>query len=56
VTLFVDGQKTTKTLSNGSVSFDLTTDKPAGSEIEIVAKSLATHPAERDSAIIEVIQ
>jgi hypothetical protein len=55
VTISVDGQKTTKTLTNGSVSFDLTTDKPAGSEIEVVAESLADHPAESDSATIEVV-
>jgi len=55
VTLSVDGQQTTKTLTNGSVSFDLTTDKPAGSEIEIVAESLVDHPTERDSATIEVV-
>jgi len=55
VTLSVDGQQTTKTLTNGSVSFDLTTDKPAGSEIEIVAESLADHVAESDSATIEVV-
>jgi hypothetical protein len=54
VTLSVDGQQTTKTLTNGTVSFDLTTDKPAGSEIEILAESLADHPAESDHATIEV--
>jgi len=55
VTISVDGATTTKTSTNGSISFDLTTDKPAGSEIEIVAESLADHPAERDSATIEVM-
>lgn len=55
VTITVDGKQTTKTLTNGSLSFDLTTDKPAGSEIEIVAESLANHPAESDSATIEVV-
>lgn len=55
VNLSVDGTTTTKTLTNGSVSFDLTTDKPAGSEIEIVAESLADYPAESDSATIEVV-
>lgn len=55
VILSVDGQQTTKTLTNGSVSFGLTTDKPAGSEIKIVAESLADHPAESDSATIEVV-
>jgi len=55
VAFSVNGQQTTKTLTNGSVSFDLTTDKPAGSEIEIVAESLADHPAESDIATIEVV-
>jgi hypothetical protein len=55
VTLTVDGQKTTKTVTNGSVEFDLTTDKPAGSEIDVVAESLADHPAESDSEMIEVV-
>lgn len=55
VTLSVDGQQTTKILTSGSVEFDLTTDKSAGSEIEIVAESLADHPAESDSATIEVV-
>jgi hypothetical protein len=55
VTLSVDGQQITKTLTNGSVSFDVTTDKPAASEIEIAAESLADHPTESDSATIEVV-
>jgi len=55
VTVTVDGQQTTKTLTNGSVSFDLSTDKSAGSEIEVEAESLADHPAEPTSATIEVV-
>jgi len=55
VTVTIDGVETTKTLSNGTVSFDLTTDKPAGSTIEIVAESLTDHPAKSDSAEIEVV-
>lgn len=55
LTLSVDGQQTTKTLTNGSVSFDIITDKSAGSEIEVVAESLSDHPAESDSATIEVV-
>lgn len=55
VTLTIDGAKTTKTLSNGTVSFDLTTDKPAGSTITVTAEFLADHPAESDSAVIEVV-
>lgn len=56
VTLTVDGVETAKTLSNGSVSFDLTTTKPEGSTIEIVAESLADHRAEIDRTEIEVLQ
>jgi len=56
VILSVNGQKTTKSLNNGSLEFDIRTDKPAGSGIVAVAESLANHPAERDSATIEVIQ
>lgn len=55
VTVSIDGVKTTKTLSNGTVSFDLTTDKPAGSTITVTAESLAENPAESDSATIEVV-
>ena len=55
VTLSIDGVETTKTLSNGNVSFNLTTDKSAGSTITVTAKSLADHPAESDSAEIEVV-
>lgn len=56
VTLTIDDVEMTKTLAKGSVAFDLTTEKPAGSTIEIVAESLADHPAESDRAEIEVIQ
>lgn len=55
VTISVDGAEMTKTLSNGSVSFDVTTEKPAGSTIKIVAETLGDHPAESDSATIEVV-
>jgi len=55
VTLSVDSAEMTKTLTGGSVSFDVTTEKPAGSTIEIVAETLADHPAESDSATIEVV-
>jgi hypothetical protein len=55
VKLSVDGNETVKNLTNGSVEFDLTTDKSAGTEIEIVAESLADYPAESDSATIEVV-
>lgn len=55
VALTIDGVKTTKTLSGGGVTFDVTTTKDAGETIEIVAGSLADHPAESDSATIEVV-
>jgi len=55
LTVSIDGVETTKTLSNGTVSFDLTTDKPAGSTITVIAESLADHPAESDSVEIEVV-
>jgi len=54
VRLSVDGSQTVKTLSNGSVSFDVTTTKSAGSEIKIVAESINNHPADRDGAVVEV--
>lgn len=56
VTVLIDGEAVTKTLTGGSVSFELTTEKAAGETIEIVAESLADVPAESDSAEIEVIQ
>lgn len=56
VTLSIDGVETTKALTDGSVSFEVTTEKLAGSTIEIVAESLADHPAESDSATIEVVE
>jgi len=55
VTLSVDGQQITKNLTNGKVTFDLSTTKSAGAEIEVVAESLANHPATSDSATIEVV-
>jgi len=54
VMLSVDGSQTVKTLSNGSVSFDVTTTKSAGSEIKIIAESINNHPTDRDSAVVEV--
>jgi len=56
LTVLVDGVEQTKTLTNGSMSFELSTDKAAGSNIEVVAESLADHPAESDSAVIEVVK
>jgi len=54
-TVRVDGQQTTKTVSGGSVSFDLTTVRSPGSVIEIVAETLDDHPAESDSATVKVV-
>lgn len=56
VIIRIDGSETTKTLTDGSVSWELTTDKPAGSEIEVEAVGLADHPAESDRTTIEVVQ
>lgn len=55
VAIAVDGSKTTKTLENGSVEFDLTTEKSAGSEITVEAIGLEDNPAESDSTVIEVV-
>jgi hypothetical protein len=55
VTVRIDGAAVTKTVSGGTVEFDVTTEKPAGETIEIVAKSLADHPAESDSVKLEVM-
>jgi hypothetical protein len=56
VTLTIDGVETIKTLTDGSVSFGLTTEKPAGSVIKIAAESLTDHPVESDRVEIEVVQ
>jgi hypothetical protein len=56
MTVRIDGEAVTKTLSGGSVEFTITTEKAAGETIEIVAESLAEHPAESDSTTVEVIQ
>lgn len=50
----VDGAETTKTLSGGSLSFDVTTTKDSGSTIDIQATNLASVEAESHSATIEV--
>jgi hypothetical protein len=55
VTVRIDGAAVTKTVSGGTVEFDVTTEKPAGETIEIVAKSLADHPAESDSVKLGVM-
>jgi len=56
VTVRVDGIELTKTLTDGGVSFDVTTEKSAGSVIEVEAADLADHPAESDTAEIEVTE
>lgn len=55
VAVFIDGVETTKILTGGSVSFDVTTQKSAGSTIEIVAGGLSDHPSEGDTETIEVV-
>jgi hypothetical protein len=56
VLINIEGAETTKTLTDGSVSFDISTSKPAGAEITVRAVGLNDHPAESDTASIEVIQ
>jgi len=53
--LAVDGSEQTVTISAGTGSVDLTTTKEAGSTIKIEAVELSSHPADRDSATIEVV-
>lgn len=55
VTMSIDGVEVMKTLTNGSVSFGLTAEKSAGETIDIVAKSLADHPAKSARVFIEVV-
>jgi hypothetical protein len=54
VTLKIDGAETTKPMTAGSVSFDISTSKPAGSTITVRAVGLNDHAAESDGAMIEV--
>jgi len=54
VVVTVDGSETTKTLSSGSLSFDLTTTKSAGDVITVKAVDLVDHPSESDVVNIEV--
>jgi hypothetical protein len=55
VSVAVNGAETTKAMTDGSVSFNITTSKPAGASITVRAVGLNNHPAESDSAAIEVI-
>jgi hypothetical protein len=54
LTVIVDGSEMTKTLSGGTLSFDITTEKSAGTNIDIAAD----HPdvSGTANATIEVIQ
>lgn len=54
VTIEIDGAETTKTVTDGSVSFDISTSKPAGASIAVRAVGLNNHPADTDSVSIEV--
>lgn len=54
VSLTVNGADITKSLENGTMSFDVTTTKTAGGMVDITAVSLVNHPAGRDTAEIEV--
>jgi hypothetical protein len=54
VTVAIDGAETTKTVTDGSVSFDVSTSKPAGASITVRAVGLNNHPTDTDSVSIEV--
>lgn len=56
VALEIDDAEMTKTLTDGRVVFDVTTEKSAGNSIDIVAKSLSNNIAKSDRADIKVIQ
>jgi hypothetical protein len=56
VTVAINGAETTKSVTDGSVSFDLTTSKPAGVEITVEVVGLNDHPTDTDSVSIEVLQ
>jgi hypothetical protein len=56
VTVEIDGAETTKSVTDGSVSFDLTTSKPAGAKIAVQAVELNATPSDSDSVSIEVIE
>jgi hypothetical protein len=56
VILKVNGAEMAKTLTDGRVVFDVTTEKSAGNSIDIVAKSLSNNIAKSDRAEIKVIQ
>lgn len=55
VEIHIDEKLTTKEISDGILSFNLKTDKPTGTSINIVAESLVDDPAESDSTTIEVV-
>jgi hypothetical protein len=56
VIIEINGAETTKSVTDGSVSFDLTTSKPAGAEITVQAAGLNNHPTDSDAVSIEVLQ
>lgn len=56
VTGTVDGTERTAQITDGTVSFDVTTDKPAGETMEIEAMTLGDVPADPDQATVEVVE
>jgi hypothetical protein len=54
VTVEIDGAETTKTMTDGSVSFDLSTSKPAGATISVRVVGLNNHASDTNSVSIEV--
>lgn len=55
VSILIEGNEMTKLATNGTVQFELTADKTAGSSLECVAVGLDGHPAEGDREVIEVV-
>jgi hypothetical protein len=55
VTLTIDGAEIIKTMTDGSVSFDISTSKPAGVSVTVQAVGIPEHPTKSDSVSIEVI-
>jgi len=55
-TLVVDGSEQTLTLMEGSGTLDVSTTAAAGSTIDVVARELASHPAESDRTQIDVVR
>jgi hypothetical protein len=56
VTGTVDGTERTAEITDGRVSFEITTEKPAGETVEIEASTLADHPAQSDTVTVEIVE